>query len=116
LVRSPESGRHTAMDLPAVVDVIADPSIMAWDTARPDQVWAVLSAVVAWAADKGTKDAWVSAWGPLAAAASGGAPDVAGAAARDLNRVSPAGANVPAAARKFRELLVAAGLDSERVA
>ena len=104
------------MDLPAVVDVIADPSIMAWDTARPDQVWAVLSAVVAWAADKGTKDAWVSAWGPLAAAASGGAPDVAGAAARDLNRVSPAGANVPAAARKFRELLVAAGLDSERVA
>ncbi|AYE99521.1 AAA family ATPase (plasmid) [Mycobacterium paragordonae] len=107
---------RAAVDLPAVSEVIADPSIMAWNTARPDQVWAVLSAVVAWAADRGTREAWAAAWGPLAAAAAGGAPDVAGAAARDLNRVSPAGANVPAVARGFRELLVAAGLDSERVA
>jgi hypothetical protein len=35
---------RAAMDLPAVVDVIADPSIVEWGTARPDQVWAVLSA------------------------------------------------------------------------
>lgn len=104
------------MDLPAVADVIADPSIVDWDNARPDQVWAVLSAVVAWAGGKGTKSAWDSAWGPVTAAASGGAPDVAGAAARDLNRITPSGAKVPASARKFSELLLAAGLDSERVA
>jgi hypothetical protein len=104
------------MDLPAVADVIADPSIMNWDTARPDQVWAVLSAVIAWAADKGSKVAWTSAWEPVTAAASGGAPDVAGAAARDLVRLTPPGATVPASVRKFGELLVAAGLDSERVA
>ncbi|MDM3930212.1 MULTISPECIES: AAA family ATPase [Mycobacterium avium complex (MAC)] len=104
------------MDLPAVADVIDDPSIMSWDTARPDQVWAVLSAVIAWAADKGSKAAWTSAWEPIMAAASGGAPDVAGAAARDLVRLTPPGATVPASVRKFGELLVAAGLDSERVA
>lgn len=104
------------MDLPAVADVIADPSIMDWDTARPDRVWAVLSAVIAWAADQHTKTAWIAAWEPVMAAASGGAPDVAGAAARDLNRITPPGANVPASARKFGELLVAAGLDSEGVA
>jgi hypothetical protein len=51
-------GRRASMDLHAVADVIADPSIVAWGSARPDQVWAVLSGVVAWAAAKGTKDAW----------------------------------------------------------
>ena len=75
---------RASMDLPAVADVIADPSIVDWATARPDQVWAVLSGVVAWASGKGTKDAWMTAWGPLVAAATHGAPDVAGAAARAL--------------------------------
>lgn len=69
---------RASMDLPAVADVIADPSIVEWATARPDQVWAVLSGVVAWASGKGTKDAWTTAWGPLVEAATHGAPDVAG--------------------------------------
>jgi len=70
---------RASMDLPAVADVIADPSIVAWGTVRPDQVWAVLSGVVAWASAKGTKDAWMTPWGPLVQAATRGAPDVAGA-------------------------------------
>ena len=41
----------------------------------------MLSGVVAWASGKGTKDAWMTAWGPLVEAATHGAPDVAGAAA-----------------------------------
>lgn len=105
-----------SMDLPAVADVIADPSIVDWASARPDQVWAVLSGVVAWASNKGTTEAWVTGWGPLVAAATSGAPDVAGAAARALAVARPAGAKVPAAARKFRDVLVAAGLDAERAA
>jgi hypothetical protein len=102
---------RASMDLPAVVDVIADPSIVAWDTARPDQVWAVLSGVVAWASGKGTKDAWMTAWGPLVAAATHGAPDVAGAAARALSVAMPPGAKPPASARKFKDVMIAAGLD-----
>ena len=102
---------RASMDLPAVADVIADPCIVAWATARPDQVWAVLSGVVAWASGKGTKDAWMTAWGPLVEAATHGAPDVAGAAARALSVAMPPGAKPPAAARKFKDVMIAAGLD-----
>lgn len=100
-----------SLDLPAVVDVIADPSIVPWSTARPDQVWAVLSGVVAWAAGKGTKGAWTTAWGPLVAAATSGAPDVAGAAARSLAAAMPPGATPPESARRFTDVMIAAGLD-----
>lgn len=103
---------RASMDLPAIADVIADPSIVDWGAARPDQVWAVLSGVVAWASGKGTKDAWMTAWGPLVAAATDGAPDVAGAAARALSVSMPAGARPPASARKFRDVMIAAGLDT----
>ncbi|ORX19445.1 AAA family ATPase [Mycobacterium xenopi] len=102
---------RASMDLPAVADVIADPSIVDWANARPDQVWAVLSGVVAWASSKGTKDAWTTAWGPLVQAATHGAPDVAGAAARALGVAMPPGAKPPAAARHFKDVMVAAGLD-----
>lgn len=102
---------RASMDLPAVADVIADPSIVAWGKLRPDQAWAVLSGVVAWASAKGTKDAWMTAWGPLVEAASHGAPDVAGAAARALSVSKPAGAKPPASARKFTDVMIAAGLD-----
>lgn len=95
-------------DLPEPDAVIADPSIMNW-TERPDRVWAVLSAVTAWAAARGTQDAWVKAWGPLAAAAEH-APDVAGSAARTLASARPANATIPRAARAFESALVAAGL------
>lgn len=98
------------LDLPDPAAVIADPSIVAWDQ-RPDRVWAILSAVVGWAASAGSADAWRSAWGPLLAAAEAGAPDVAAAAARPLGRCRPASAKVPAAVRaKFAPVLAAAGL------
>lgn len=102
---------RASMDLPPVADVIADPSIVDWASARPDQLWAILSGVVAWASGKGTKDAWMTAWGPLVAAATHGAPDVAGAAARALGVAMPPGAKPPAAARKFTDVMIAAGLD-----
>lgn len=101
---------RASMDLPAVAAVIDDPSIVDWAAARPDQVWAVLSGVVAWASGRGTKEAWLSAWGPVVAAATHGAPDVAGAAARALGVAMPPGAKPPAAARKFTDVMIAAGL------
>lgn len=60
----------------------------------------------------GTVEAWREAWGPLLACAENGAPDVAAAAARTLGRTRPAKAAVPAAARRFQPVLVAAGLAS----
>ena len=98
-------------DLPDPASVVADPSIVTW-TDRPDRVWAVLSGVVGWAATRGTVEAWREAWGPLLACAENGAPDVAAAAARILGRARPAKAAVPAAARRFQPVLVAAGLAS----
>lgn len=104
------------LDLPPVLDVLADPAVMDWAGARPDQVWAVLSAVTAWAAGQGSQSAWTEAWGPLVAAATGGAPDVAGAAARALAVARPAKAKVPASARRIRDVMIAAGLDGEAAA
>lgn len=98
------------VDLPDPVAVMEDPSIVDW-TGRPDRVWAVLSAVVGWAASAGTVEAWRKAWGPLLAAAVAGAPDVSAAAARPLAQCRPANARVPAAVReKFTPVLAAAGL------
>lgn len=108
------SWRQTA-DLPDPAAVVQDPSIVAWDD-RPDRVWAVLSGVVGWAIARGTAQAWRDAWGPLLAAAEQGAPDVAAAAARTLGRARPASATVPAAARRFKPILVAAGLAGEGAA
>ena len=100
-------------DLPDPAAVVQDPSLVEW-TERPDRVWAVLSGVVGWATGQGTQEAWRKAWGPLLAAAAGGAPDVAAAAARTLGRTRPAGAKVPArAAKEFMPVLVAAGLAAE---
>ncbi len=97
-------------DLPDPAAVIADPSIVDWRD-RPDRVWAVLSAVVGWAASARTVDAWRQAWGPLLAAAEAGAPDVAAAAARPLAQCRPPKARIPASVRvKFSPILTAAGL------
>lgn len=99
-----------AMDLPSPDAVIADPSIVAWND-RPDRVWAVLSAVVGWAASRGSVQAWRDAWGPMVAAAENGAADVAVAAARTHIRARPARATWPAAVRKsLSPVLEAAGI------
>ncbi|MGF0118841.1 AAA family ATPase [Promicromonospora sp. Marseille-Q5078] len=103
-------------DLPDPAAVIEDPAIVDW-TGRPDRVWAVLSAVVGWAASAGSVDAWRKAWGPLLAAAEAGAPDVSAAAARPLAACRPASARVPAAVRdKFAPVLAAAGLTGSAAA
>ena len=97
-------------DLPDPAAVVDDPSIVDWQ-GRPDRVWAVLSAVVGWAASSGSVEAWRSAWGPLLAAARGGAVDVAAAAARPLSLCRPASARVPKGVRDtFAPVLSAAGL------
>jgi hypothetical protein len=99
-----------AADLPDPAAVVDDPSLMDW-AGRPDRVWAVLSAVVGWAASQGTVSAWQSAWRPLLAAADGGAVDVAAAAARPLSLCRPPKAKVPASVRtRFAPVLAAAGL------
>lgn len=103
---------RATLDLPAVSDVIEDPSLVDWSGLRPDQTWAVLSGVVSWASGRGSKDAWQKAWGPVVAAATAGAPDVAGAAARSLGAAMPPGAKPPASARKFTDVMIAAGLDT----
>ena len=96
-------------DLPDPEKVIADPAIVDWQD-RPDRVWAVLSAVVAYAVSRGSAAAWQEAWGPLVHAAEHGAEDVAAAAARVLTRGRPARASIPAAVARFQPILVAAGL------
>ena len=100
---------RAAADLPDPDAVLADPGIMNW-AERPDRVWAVLSGVIAQAAARKSAAAWTAAWGPVLAAAEGGAPDVAAAAVRILGRSRPAKATVPAAAARFRPLLADAGL------
>lgn len=103
-------------DLPDPSAVVDDPSMVDWN-GRTDRVWAVLSAVVGWAASAGTVDAWRKAWGPLLAAAEAGAPDVSAAAARPLAACRPAAAKVPAAVRtRFQPVLEAAGLTGQAVA
>ena len=98
------------MDLPDPAAVVADPSTVDWSD-RPDRVWTILNGVVSWATSAGTATAWRDAWGPLLAAAKGGAVDVAGAAARTLNRARPSNAKPPAAVRDtFAPVLRDAGL------
>jgi hypothetical protein len=103
-------------DLPEPAAVVADPAMMDWRDSAPDRVWAVLNAITAWAASEGSQKAWTEAWGPLVYAAENGAEDVATAAARTLLRARPARAGIPAAARRFRPILAAAGLDSQAAA
>lgn len=100
-------------DLPDPAAVIADPSSVDWSD-RPDRVWAVLSGVVGWAATQGTITAWRDAWGPLFAAASQGAFDVAASAARSLGRIRPTNAKPPADVKRvFAPILRDAGLAGE---
>lgn len=105
-----------ACDLPDPAAVVADPSIVDWGSERPDRVWAILSGVVALAAQNGSQDAFTRAWKPLAAAAGTCGVDVAAAAARTLAKARPAKAKIPAAARAFAPILRAAGLIDEAVA
>jgi MoxR-like ATPase len=99
-----------AADLPDPETVLADPSVVNWADPRADRTWAVLSGVIALAAARGTAAAWRAAWGPVMAAADGGAPDVATAGARMLGRCRPPKAAVPAEAGRFRQVLAAARL------
>ena len=98
-------------DLPDPADVLADPASVNWGGERPDKVWAILAGVVAHCtAGGGSGQRWKEAWGPLVAAASSGAPDVAAAVSRELARARPAGVLPPAAAKAFGQFLEQAGL------
>jgi len=72
--------------------------------ARTDLLFALLSAVVAAALQRGGEEAWTAAWRVLARAAHA-TPDVAAYAARVLAKHQPAGAALPPEARVFVSFL-----------
>jgi hypothetical protein len=97
-------------DLPDPAQVLAGPADVNWKD-RPDRVWAILASVVAHCtAGGGSAVRWREAWGPLVAAAAGGAPDVAAAVSLALARARPAGVLPPGAAKAFGLFLEQAGL------
>lgn len=99
-----------AADLPDPVQVLANPSGVNWKD-RPDKVYGILASVIAHCtAGSGSAQRWRDAWGPLVAAAAGGAPDVAAAAARVLGMSRPNGVLPPTAAHAFGTFLREAGL------
>ncbi|WP_324192996.1 AAA family ATPase [Nocardia transvalensis] len=103
-------------DLPDPDAVVADPGIFDWANAREDRVYAVLTAVTAWATSRQTAEAWRSAWKPVVAAARAGRVDVAAVAARTLAQARPANAVVPKEVREFAPVLKAAGITKDRKA
>ena len=103
-------------DLPDPADVIDDPASVPWANLEPSRAWATLTAVTAYATADGTKTGWVSAWAPLAAAATAGLQDVAAANARALLKSRPTGTRPPASARAFLSILADAGLIPQEVA
>ncbi len=109
-------GWRSLNDLPDPADVLADPGSVAWATLEPSRAWATLTAVTAYATADGTKKGWLSAWAPLAVAASAGLQDVAAANARALLNSRPTGTNPPASAKAFLAILTEAGLIPQEVA
>lgn len=71
------------LDLPDPEEVLRDPASFRLP-ARGDQAYAALTAVVAAAVGRLTKDRWMAAWEVLARAAEQGAKDVAAVAAKSL--------------------------------
>lgn len=103
-------------DLPDPADVLADPASVPWADLEPSRAWATLTAVTAHATADGTKAGWLSAWAPLATAASAGLQDVAAANARALLKSRPTNTNPPASAKAFLAILSDAGLIPQEVA
>lgn len=103
-------------DLPDPADVLADPASVPWENLEPSRAWATLTAVTAYATADGTKTGWLSAWAPLAVAATAGLQDVAAANARALLKSRPTGTRPPASAKAFLAILSDAGLIPQEVA
>ena len=97
-------------DLPDPAEVLHDPASVNWADLEPSRAWAILTAVTAHATADGTKKGWLSAWAPLAVAATAGLQDVAAANARALLKSRPGGATPPASAKAFVTVLLDAGL------
>lgn len=97
-------------DLPDPAEVLRDPASVNWADLEPSRAWAILTAVTAHATADGTKKGWLSAWAPLAVAATAGLQDVAAANARALLKSRPGGATPPASAKAFVTVLLDAGL------
>jgi MoxR-like ATPase len=98
-----------ATDLYDPEEVLADPSIVDW-TARPDRIFALMSALTAIARMRGDKRTWTAAVGAMTACAAAGRPDLAYPGARALLQKVPTGCSVPTATVKaFGELLQKTG-------
>ncbi len=97
------------LDLPDPEEVLRDPGSFQLP-GRGDQAYAVLSAVVAAAAARLTKERWMAAWLVLARAAQQGGKDVAAAAAKVLAQARRPDLPVPEAVKEFIPVLRKAGM------
>lgn len=98
-------------DLPDIEELLKDPSQYKHPK-RGDRVYAVLSAVAAWAIQDGSVEMWTAAWEVMGRAAKKGAADVAVAAAAILGKPDniPEGATVPDIVEEFIPIYKEAGL------
>lgn len=98
-----------AFDLPDPETVLANPTGCRLPD-RPDQVHAVLTAIVASLRHHNDPHRWNAAWLVTDRVAEANAPDIAAIAAVELARLQPRGAAPNPAARKFIALLTEAGI------
>lgn len=98
-----------SFDLPDPETVLAAPAQHALP-ARPDQLHAVLMAVVAAVRHDNTPARWNAAWLVVDRVATDHAPDIAATAAIELARMQPRGSGPNPAARQFVPMLREAGL------
>lgn len=82
-------------------EVMNDPSIVSWETERPDRLFALIGGVQATVLSSRTTSAWAQGAKVLIACAEGGKPDAATPAARwFFGQGMPAGAKIPGGAQE----------------
>jgi hypothetical protein len=97
-------------DLPNPADVLENPSIVDW-SARPDKLFAVVSAVSHLAISRGDTDTWLQAVTVMEVCAENDRPDVALPSMRNLVAKMPKDALLPSTARNhFSDLFEKAGI------
>lgn len=97
-------------DLYDAAEVLDNPSIVEWESRRPDQLFAVVSSVTALARMRGDADSWKKALMVMVACAKHARPDVALPSVRMLVNDKPEGAKMPAAVPDaFSDIMVATG-------
>lgn len=97
-------------DLYDPLEAMADPNIVEWTKARPDQLFALTTSVTALAITDALPNAWSKALAVLTSCANAGRADLATPGARTLLNRVPTGKTVPVATRDaFSDLLQRTG-------